>query len=267
MDNMKRTKILLASVSFILATGLGSGIGAVASAARVDNALQLGCLINDGEFQTLDNENCDLQVDKQVSVNGGAFVEADSSADAASAHVGDTVTWKITVSGDNSGTPQGTVFVYDALPSGVSFVSYVASSGTYDTTSGDFFQNYWDLPLTSDGSSTLPATLTITSKATTVGLAQNTAEITKYDTGHCDGGCIYADADPDNNSDDAWVNVQTEPQVLGSSTTTGNVLGAGTTLTNTGVNTKVVSTIAGLLITTAIGVTVIGSNRRKPSVK
>ncbi|HEY4964221.1 MAG TPA: hypothetical protein VIH90_05990 [Candidatus Saccharimonadales bacterium] len=49
------------------------------------------------EEQISDGQKCDLSVDKQVSVNGSAFVDAPTSASAVQAHVGDSVVWKITV--------------------------------------------------------------------------------------------------------------------------------------------------------------------------
>ena len=204
---------------------------------------------------------CDLAVDKQVSFNGGPFVEADTSADAAQGHVGETVVWKITVTNTSTSgfEPTGTVYVQDILPSaGVSYVSSTATAGSY-ITSG-FFQNYWELPLLqSDGEdgfvTTLPATLTITSTATSVGLFQNTATLAKYDNGRCDGGCTYADDNDSNDSNDAWIDPSTQPQVLGSSTT-------DPTLTNTGSGVTE-SIVAGGLIAITLAVVLVGRRSSK----
>jgi uncharacterized repeat protein (TIGR01451 family) len=222
---MKSIRLRLTSASFALAIFSPVLIGGVASAQRI---VQLPCpvVIEDGEFSSVNNnyENCDLSVDKLVSVNGGAFVEADTSSDAAFAHVGDTVTWKIIVTNNSPEglTPHGVVYVKDELPSGVSYQSYSATNGTYNYNDGSLFENDWVLPL----QDTLPATLTITTKSISTGLFQNTAILSLYDTGSCDGGCPYADADPSNNSNDAWIDPQSNPVVLGASTT---VLGAPNT--------------------------------------
>lgn len=215
--------------------------------------LSLQCPTSDGEFVNFNSENCDLSVDKQVSVNGGAFVEADTSAAAAGAHVGDTVTWQITVTNtDPDFTPHGTVYIRDLLPTGVTFNSYTATAGTYHNDDGTFFANNWILPMLQtvgqDTVTTLPATLTITTHASSVGLFDNIAVFSKYDTGSCDGGCLYQDANPDNDSNDAWVNIEPAPQVLGESTTaTPQVLG----LVNTGSGITE-SFLAGILILATI---------------
>ncbi len=209
---------------------------------------------------------CDLAVDKQVSVNGGPFVEADTSPDAANAQVGDTITWKVIVTNNSTDglTPHGVVYVKDALPSGVAFQSYVATDGTYIGDNGSFFANNWVLPLLkSDGDdgfvTTLPATLTLITKATSTGLIENTAAFNKYDPGSCDGGCAYIDADSDNNSNDAWVNIQVKPQVLGESTSTPQVLG----LSNTGTSVVMPSIVALSLITSTMALGYIGRGRRQ----
>lgn len=227
------------------------------------DSFPLQCPTVDGEFVNFNFDNCDLSVDKQVSVNGGAFVEADTSSAAASAHVGDTVTWQITVTNTNPDfTPHGFVYIQDILPSGVTYGSYTATSGTYTPNDGSFFQNMWSLPLLqASGNSfvtTLPATLTITTTANSVGTFQNTTPFAKYDTGSCDGGCPYSDADPDNNSNDAWINVQTAPKVLGETTGDPQVLA----LVDTGSSTTE-SLIAGLLIIATVGVLVYSRSARK----
>jgi len=272
---MKRLKLLLASLAFVFALGTPALVNAVVSAQSCDNANCIGnqadgltpivqCPTIDGEITNPNTDLCDLAVNKQVSVNGGAFVNADTAADAASAHIGDTVTWKITVTNNSpSLTPQGTVYVNDVLPSGVTYQSSTASSGEYITDSSNFFFNDWHLPLRNpDTSTTLPATLTITTKASSVGQFQNIATLAKYDGGQCDGGCTYADANPSNDSDDAWVNIQTAPQVLGESTTsTPQVLG----LTNTGTSTTLQTIFAILLIGAAVALGAYGrlTNKKK----
>ena len=246
MKNIKK-----AVIAVIGAIPLMLPLGAIAHAAQIScDSVELvsqcqltpvpivECNVLDGEIDFQTTAGCDLGVDKQVSVNGGAYVEADTSSDAASATVGDTVTWKITVTNESTegAVPTGTVYVSDVLPSaGVSYVSSSATAGTY-LTSG-FFANNWQLPLSDGGSSTLPATLTITTTSTATGLFENIATLSKYDNGHCDGGCIYADANPSNDSDDAWVDPSAKPVVL-----------AESTLVNTGTGTALQTAAAGVLI-------------------
>lgn len=199
--------------------------------------------------------DCDLAIDKQVSVNGGAYADADTSDAAANAVVGDTVVWKVIVTNtDPTFTPLGTVYISDILPSGLTYNSHVASDGDYHPSDGSFFENKWWLPLAHmDGDSlvtNLPATLTINTTITSVGLIKNTAAITNYDPGSCDGGgCIFGDDDGDNNSNDAYINVSAKPVVLGESSTTPQVLA----LTDTGSDTTA-SALAALLVVSAIAV-------------
>ena len=212
--------------------------------------------------------------------------------------VGNTVIWKITVTNNSSEglTPHGYVYVEDAIPSsGFNLTSWSATSGTYGVFNGPN-SDIWALPLLQgpeDGpfTTTLPATLTLTTTSTAAGLFENTATLSRYDPGSCDGGCTYVDGNSDNNSNDAWVDPtippvppstgaprptttttdQTSdkdtPKVLGLSTTvtpqtpsnpsTPQVLGASTTLTNTG-NSMAESLVAGLLIIATFGIAVAG---------
>lgn len=183
------------------------------SMSRVHAAsVSLECNVTDGEITSITSEGCDLSLDKQVSINGGAFVEANTPATAVQAHVGDTVTWKITITNtSNSGeTPFGLVTVHDILPSGVTAGSATPSAGTY--TSGD-----WTFDL-----SNLPATLTLTSTANSTGLVENTAAFTDYNSNNCGAGggvglCVdpaaYSDSNSANDSDNAYVNVVAVPVV------------------------------------------------------
>ena len=223
---------------------------AVAHAATVNlidlnaqdvNPLQ--CFTTDGEFSQRGlTQGCDLGIDKQVSVNGGAYAEADTSAAAAQAQVGDTVTWQITVT-DNSDegmTPYGKVTVHDVLPSGAAYDSYTASAGSYDGSDWTFSLN-----------GNLPATLTITSHAVSTGLFENTAVLAAYDP--CSDGCLgagnYSDSNPDNNSNDAWMDPSAKPAVL-----------AESTLANTGTS-PMPSLLAGGLIVATLATSLAG--RRK----
>lgn len=215
------------------------------------------------EFQEVSysSEGCDLAVDKTVSINGGPFVEADTSADAAQAHVGDTVTWKITVSNpnseDSSGQPFGLVRVNDVLPS--AGVSYDGSS--YTASSGNYSGNVWEFVLydTSPPAHTnLPATLTITTTATATGLFQNIATLSDYNPCTSENNCGweggYQDADSSNDSNDAWIDPSAQPVVL-----------ADTTLTNTGSGTTASIIAAGLIGTTLL-VTLVNRPSRSKNI-
>jgi uncharacterized repeat protein (TIGR01451 family) len=245
----------LLTVSFVVSSVLplaGASVGAISINPKVSlDALPLVCRIPDGEFTSYTSEGCDLGLDKQVSVNGGAFSEADTSVDAVAATVGDTVSWKITITDQSaSGTPQGSVVVHDVLPSGVSFSSYNASSGTYAS-------NDWTVSLPGN----LPATLTITSTAVATGEAMNVANLATYNY-QCDGPCsgVYQDADPDNDSDTAWINVSAKPVVLSDNETVPPKVLA---LVDTGSNLGA-SIAALLIILSAAGIALAG---RKYSAK
>jgi uncharacterized repeat protein (TIGR01451 family) len=144
---MKRVKLLLASAGFVLALAvplINAGMAQAVALDQIDQSVALRCrkVVEDGEFPSITSttNGCDLAVDKQVSINGGIFVEADTSSDPAMAHVGDTVTYKITVSNTSddpsSMTPQGIVTVHDLLPSGITFGSATASAGIYSESTG-----------------------------------------------------------------------------------------------------------------------------------
>lgn len=252
MSNIKK-----AAIAVVGAVSLMLPLSAVVHAESDVNNLDINqdvqfsdleCNVIDVEIQTQTTDGCDLGIDKQVSVNGGTYAEADTSADAAQAQVGDTVTWQVTVTNTSDGelTPTGNLTVSDVLPSGVTYVGSTASAGSYDSTTGD-----WTFSL--DGN--LPATLTITSTASATGLYENIATLSAYDPclDGCNGAGVYADSNPDNNSNDAWVDPSAKPQVL-----------ADSTLTNTGSGTSA-SFLAGGLIVATVGVLAAGRFGKKTS--
>ena len=154
--------------------------------------------------------NCDMAILKEVSVNGGAFVDANTSPDAVNAVIGDTVTWRITVTNESTGdygSPLFTVWISDVLPAGFNLESAVPSDGSFSS-------NTWELPLITEVGegffSNLPAVLTLTTTATATGLSENVAAFSEYDG--CGDDCVgpYADDESDNNSDSAWVNISEE---------------------------------------------------------
>lgn len=165
-------------------------------------AYKLKCMNSDGEFSNTTTEGCDMAITKRVSVNGGAFFDADTSSSAVQAHIGDKVTWRIVVTNKSESglTPFGIVKVSDTLPVGVTAVSSSATVGSYTS-------NTWTFNI---GSSSTDPTLTITSTANATGLIKNSATFTDYDPNNCDGPCEdppYVDANSANNTNDAYVNV------------------------------------------------------------
>ena len=132
--------------------------------------------------------------------------------------IGDTVTWRITVTNESTGdygSPLFTVWISDVLPAGFNLESAVPSDGSFSS-------NTWELPLITEVGegffSNLPAVLTLTTTATATGLSENVAAFSEYDG--CGDDCVgpYADDESDNNSDSAWVNISAAPVVLGEST-------------------------------------------------
>jgi len=163
---------------------------------------------------------CDLSVTKEVSINGGAFVDANSSAEAAQATVGDSVVWQVMINNTSSpgGVPYGEFLVGDILPAGVSYVSSSASLGSYDNSAGTWTFTF-DL-----STSSYPVTLTINSTATTVGEAQNIALLSGYACETAGEFCSYSDDsdfsedEESNDGDEAWAEISAPPVVLGDST-------------------------------------------------
>lgn len=255
---MKPVKKLLVGIGFVgslVVSPLAIGVVAHAQVA-LDVPFLLCRFDNDGIFY--DSEGCDLAVNKEVSINDGAYQAADTEATAAQATVGDKVTWKITVSNPNAeeafAQPFGLVRVIDVLPtSGVSYdgSSYTASIGSYSS-------NVWEFPLfeTTDPAHTnLPATLTIVTHSTANGLFENTAALSAYNSCRSENSCFwpevggYQDANPANDTNDAWIDPSAKPVVLAETTE----------LANTGSGT-LASLIAGGLIVATLGA--LGLSRR-----
>lgn len=244
MKNLKK-----AVIAVIGAIPLMLPLGAVVHAQQAPQVMP--CSSGDNQVFIEDKiVTCDLSVDKQVSVNGGTFVEADTSAEAAQAQVGDTITWKITVdkSAFSLDPTASYVYIKDDLPAGVSFGSAVPSAGTW----GVWASDVWALPLFNDNeSSNLPATLTLTTTSTSTGLFENTALLYRFEAFGCpDGGCAYADGNSSNDSNDAWIDPSAKPVVL-----------AENTLVNTGTGTALQTAAAGFLIV-ATAATLLAGRRR-----
>lgn len=223
---MKSIKNLLASI-VLSASALTPvlSVSAVKAAVVVD--------LSQCNFSSQSQVPCDLALKKEVRINDGAYFDANSAGEAVNAAVGDTVTWRITVTNTLPTTmPEGDVSVTELLPSGVNFVSATASTGTY---SGDSWLLNVGSVVGEGYINHLPATLEITTTATTVGMHENRADLAAY---YCDGPCEYEDGNTSNNFDLAYVNIENKSRVLGETTTTTKpqVL-ASTTLADTGAST------------------------------
>ena len=154
---------------------------------------------------------CDLGIQKQVAVNGGAFNDADTVAAAVNANIGSTLTYKLIVNSFGTTLPYGVFYVKDVLPTQVTYVAHEATSGTYNTAT-----NLWVF----NDTATLPAVLTITATVAGSGTIDNVGGLEFF--AYCNSECPtndYIDDNPANNSDHSYVTVSTTPQVLGSSTT------------------------------------------------
>lgn len=162
--------------------------------------------------------SCDLAINKQVSVNGSTPI-SNTTSTAVQAHVGDNVVWNISVTNNSypkNYLPTGQATVKDLLPSGVTYVSSSPSAGSYSNLTG-----IWTFPLND-----LPTTLTITTTANTLGIIENTASLSTYckngdldnpdgiDSSVCIYGDSYIDANANNNSSNAFVNVVAVPVVV-----------------------------------------------------
>ncbi|OGL38650.1 hypothetical protein A3B63_01240 [Candidatus Saccharibacteria bacterium RIFCSPLOWO2_01_FULL_49_22] len=236
---MKSFKLLIAG-AFVFAL-----LTPVLATRVVSAQTALQCVIDFGEFgEDSTSSGCDLGIQKLVSVNGGTFFDANAEADAVSAHIGDSVVWKVIIT-DLSEVDasdyyvSGTIQVFDdPFPSQVTFVSYSTSDGsTYDPTTGA-----WQFTL--NASNQPDVTLTINSTASNVGLARNFAYLAGYacDPDFCENSGEYSDSNTENNADQAWAEISAAPVVLGESTPV--VLAA----TGSGVAESLVA--AGLIVST-----------------
>ena len=110
-------------------------------------------------------------------------------ADKSVYHKGEEMHWTITVINYGPSTATGVV-VNDVLPSGVKFIRFVASKGSYDASTGK-----WDIGELAKGES---ATIEIYCNVTAeVGTITNFASVT----------CNETDSNPDNNNDSATITV------------------------------------------------------------
>jgi uncharacterized repeat protein (TIGR01451 family) len=218
---------------------LGVVIGLITAASPVLAAdidqNKLEC-VSQSEVEVLEDVPavCDFGIQKQVAINGGVTNDADTIQTAVKANIGSTVTYKITLSSYGTSLPYGVYYIKDVLPAQLQYVSHQTAFGSYETTT-----NLWAL----DDNATFPAVLTLTATVLSGGLIDNVAGLEFF--AYCASECAtneYVDDNPQNNSDHAYINVATTPQVLGASTTTPQVLA------ETG-SSLVLQSIAAVLIT------------------
>lgn len=208
---MKKLKLLLASTLLAVVAIAPLGVSSASASEAVNNQNKLLCRYADSDWWCLTTEGCDLGVSKTVSVNGGEATEADTAEAAAQAKVGDTLVWTITVKNTSNiksdSYPVGTVKVKDIVPAGLTVTGLSTSTGSYA-------DGNWTFDLEEN----LPATMTVTTTATTAGMIVNIATLNEYmapvkeesrvsDAIVIDEVSGYNDADPSNDSNSAYVNV------------------------------------------------------------
>jgi uncharacterized repeat protein (TIGR01451 family) len=245
---MKRALFLALTIA------LGFGISASALAATAPQCVQL-----DTPQAECSQQLGDISVDKQVMVEDGTFVEADSVGTAPTAYIGQAVTWRITVSNTQE-TPFGSqgnqLIVEDVIPAQFSVQNVVASAGDYIVSTGK-----WSIPLPLIGHHS--ETLTITTKAENAGNAiENIATLTSIAPIDSADVVSFADDNSANDSNSAFIVVSTKPDKPPVVTdTTPKVLGATTTLANTGENTLTKVFFALMIVAVASTVGIVGRRR------
>lgn len=202
------------------ANGLDSGAEAADTYADVNGLAHDGAVFNladlDGDM-TADGSNAaplatDFDYRDNLTTIDLVTVKTLQSADATPA-VGDTVTFRITVTNATAGTTATGVSLTDQLPSGLTYVSHTASAGTYDQTTG-----VWTIGDVAGGT---PVTLDISA---TVDTGQEGRSITNT-TSAAAGG----EADPGTTGDDL-----SEAIVVESLPATGTPFCTGTNLSVNG---------------------------------
>ena len=202
------------------ANGLDSGAEAADTYADVNGLAHDGAVFNladlDGDMTANGSNAAPLATDFDYRDNLTTIdlvtVKTLQSADTTPA-VGDTVTFRITVTNATAGTTATGVSLTDQLPSGLTYVSHTASAGTYDQTTG-----VWTIGDVAEGT---PVTLDISA---TVDTGQEGRSITNT-TSAAAGG----ETDPGTTGDDL-----SEAIVVESLTASGTPYCSGTNLSANG---------------------------------
>ncbi len=188
----------------------------------------------------------DYAVTKTVKVGNGSFVDANTEAAAAQGHVGDTVTWRITVSLTVS-SESPNLYLRDLIPDGFTIVS-VTSPDDFDVD-----QSTWRISFVSSDE---PKTFDVVTTADQLGSFENVAELGRLFQGEVEEdpaffGTGIDDDNAANNQDNAWVQIVPVPTPTPTPTPVTVVLGASTTptptLSDTGSNALLSFVLLGMI--------------------
>lgn len=156
-------KIFILLVALVAVCSLGC-VGAVSS----DNAT-LDLDTGSQSLEVPDSADVLSKVQSDEPSLSSTNLELDNDADLENIHIGDKVTWIVSV--ENKGPSNAkNVKVLDRLPNGLKFVKYRSTKGTFDAATG-----IWNIADLLNGSS---AHLYITTKATSTGEKINRAYLT-----------------------------------------------------------------------------------------
>ena len=205
MRYIKLTLILtVLALAFSATTFTTTHASGIQTLGCQNNSLETRQILNSLNTDVINN-NCDLGLTKLVSINGGDYVSAETSAAAVSAKVGDTVSYKIKVNNLSAlyNQPYGAVSINDVLPTGI-------TPSTSSETDGTYINGVWTINL---NTSTFPATLTLNGIVVSIGTFENIAAFDKYDPTNCsvltNNAIAYADDNSSNNQDQAFTTVAT----------------------------------------------------------
>jgi uncharacterized repeat protein (TIGR01451 family) len=156
----------------------------------VTRVLSVGNITNpvDVNSSTPDSNKTNNKANNTTEASELCDLELIKSSDKNVYYVGDYMHWIIEVVNHGPSPARG-VWVSDVLPSGVKFISYSASTGTYDKATGN-----WTIGNLAKGEK---VTLDILCKVINPGLITNNAKVT----------CSVNESDLTNNDDNATVNV------------------------------------------------------------
>lgn len=123
-----------------------------------------------GALGNVENEGNNLTSVSESTANSQAFLILDNDADIENIHIGDYVTWIVSVLNKGPDTAKN-VKVHDQLPDGLKYIKHTATKGTFDYKTG-----IWDIGDLSinDGE----VFLNITTQALTAGEKINKANLT-----------------------------------------------------------------------------------------
>ena len=140
-------------------------------------------------------EYVDLELDKKVRDDAGADIEG------ATISIGDIITYEVMVMNNPSGAPgmfdATGVEVFDLLPTGLEYVSYNATQGTYSPATGA-----WTVGNLDNGDA---ASIFITAELTATGVIENVAQVSAADQPDIDSVPNNDDGDQSEDEEDSVV--------------------------------------------------------------